>query len=215
MHWLDTVILCVLAAGALFGALTGLLWQMFLVIATGAGLYCTITLNDTATNFVERHLMEGAAPGMARGVAYILVFALVFLLLLILTLMLHRVVRQARLQWLNRLLGAGFVGLVVASALGLVFLVLDANPASRAFVEQSKIAPVLITGLKNMVASVPEDSRKLVEDKIGQTLPQHVQPQIVPMPQFAPPPQAPQKKQPALQIPLADRVLEEINGAKN
>src|SRR5262245_22437236 len=108
MYWLDTVILCVLAGGALVGFFVGFLWQMFWFISVSLGLYCTVTLNEPATRLVKDHLLEGASPAAARGTAFVLVFLLVFVLFLIVTLLLNQLIRKAHLGWLNRLLGSGF-----------------------------------------------------------------------------------------------------------
>ncbi len=210
MYWLDTVILCMLAGGALLGALMGFLWQMFWIIAVATGLFCTIAGNDVATAFVERYLLDGNSPAAARGLAYVIVFGAVFLVFLIATLMVHRLVSKARLQWLNRLLGSAFVAVLLASALGLLFVFLSAVPASRPVVEQSKIAPVLVAGIQSLVTQMPPQYRQTVEEKVGQSLlPQPALDSFIPAPKTAP------RKDAPLRIPLADQVIQELSRKKS
>jgi uncharacterized membrane protein required for colicin V production len=204
MFWLDTVILCVLAGGALLGALMGFLWQMFWIVSVSTGLYCTIASHQAATNFVQRYLLENASPATAEGAAYLLVFGLVFLVFLIATLTLHRLVRTSQLQWLNRLLGSAFVALLLASGMGLVFLLLNSLPASRPIVEHSKIAPVLVAGIQSLVSRIPDQYRQSVEERVNETSPPKSRDRAAPAPQLS------SGKNPALQIPLAERVIQEL-----
>jgi uncharacterized membrane protein required for colicin V production len=206
------VILCILAGGALVGALVGFLWQMFWLSSVAAGLYCSIAFHGPATMLVERHLMQGAGAGAAEGAAYLLVFVIVFVLFLILTLALHRMVRQARLQWLNRLLGSAFVAVILAAVMGVALVLLAAVPGSRDVVEQSKIAPILVASLQSVMARLPDEWRQSAEEKIG-----HPMPVPVPLPS-APPirPSGPTAgKPPSLQVrPLADQIIEELSKSK-
>jgi uncharacterized membrane protein required for colicin V production len=206
MFWLDTVILCVLGGGAVLGALMGFLWQVFWIVSVSTGLYCTIVSHQAATNLVQRYLLENSSPATAEGAAYLIVFALVFLVFLVATLTLHRLVHKSHLQWLNRLLGSAFVALLLASGMGLVFLVLNSLPASRPIVEHSKIAPVLVAGVQSLVGQIPDQYRQSVEDKVNETLPPISRERATPAPQPS------SGKNPALQIPLADRVIQELTG---
>jgi uncharacterized membrane protein required for colicin V production len=201
MYWLDTVILCVLAGGALVGFFMGFLWQMFWVISVSLGLYCTVTLNDPATKLVKNHLLPEASPAVACGAAYVLVFLVVFVLFLIVTVLLGQLIRKAHLGWLNRLLGSGFVGTILASAMGLVLVVLDSLPVSNTVVEQSKIAPVLVSGVKSMVANLPEDYRQSMKENVEQKVQEAASVPVLQKTKDTP-------------LPLADKILHELKSNK-
>ncbi len=209
MYWLDTVILCILAGGALTGALIGFLWQVFWITSVGAGLYSTILLNDAATYLLQRSIMQGSDPSVARGVAFLLVFALIFVVFLAGTLVVHRLLHKARLQWLNRILGSAAVAVVLAVVLGLAFQLLAIFPASRPLVEQSKIAPVLVAGIQSLLSQLPDDYRKTLEEKIGPPQGHAEQP--------AAEPPISQPASPTLHVPptpTVDQIINELSKSK-
>lgn len=217
MHWIDTVILLVLVSGALAGALIGFLWQMFWVITLGVGLYCTFLFNPAASAYIHQNWMPNASPFAASATAFVVVFIGVFVIFLFITLTLNRVIKAIHLQWLNRLLGSLFVAGILASALSFIFLLLASFPVSRDLVEQSKIAPALVAGIKSVVAKIPEEYRKPVEEKVEKTWKEQIKPQINNQKKTLKIPLSPQVeavREPATEIPLADRIIQELSQKK-
>src|SRR5437588_6429560 len=106
MYWLDTTIVIVVAAGALFGAVSGLLLQLARLVGFAVALYAAIIFNDQATALLHQGFARDAEPWVTRVLGYVLVFLAVYLTIFVLTVVLERGVKAARLQAVNRLLGA-------------------------------------------------------------------------------------------------------------
>src|SRR5262245_37735538 len=106
MYWLDTTILAILGVGAVFGALSGLLLQLALLVGFAVALYAAIACNDGATALVQQSFVQDAEPLTARIVAYVAVFLVVYLSIFLTTVALERGMKAVRLQVVNRVLGA-------------------------------------------------------------------------------------------------------------
>ena len=53
MHWLDSTLLAILALGAGFGFMTGLLWQIARVASLALGLWASLLYHDQAAELIE------------------------------------------------------------------------------------------------------------------------------------------------------------------
>ncbi|MCC6418337.1 MAG: CvpA family protein [Gemmataceae bacterium] len=176
MYWLDTTILAVLGIGALFGAVSGLLMQLARLIGFAIALYVAICFNADAAALTQRWFVQEADPRVAQIVAYVGVFLLVYLGIFLFTLILERGMRAARLQGLNRVLGALLGATKVGLILGAVFLALEhvPNDATQQMVQRSTIAPVLARGTESLVVALaneyPDEVRSGLQN-LGKSLP--------------------------------------------
>jgi uncharacterized membrane protein required for colicin V production len=161
MYWLDTTILIIVAAGAILGALSGLLLQLARLVGFAVALYAAILFNEQATTALQQGFARDAEPWMTRVLAYVLVFLAVYLTIFILTVVLERGVKAARLQALNRLLGALLGAAKFGLLLGAVFLGVTHFPtgASREMMDRSTLAPLLARGTEQLVTALAGDYR--------------------------------------------------------
>jgi membrane protein required for colicin V production len=159
VYWLDTAILAVLATGALFGALSGLLWQVARVLSCGVAVYASIYLNDWAAQALQEFALHVADPRLAMVLAYLVVFVAIYLTLFCATLLLERAMTAVRLQPLNRLLGATLGGVKAGLLLGAVFLGMAnyPHPSTRELLDRSALAPVLARGMQVVIIAVPQE----------------------------------------------------------
>ena len=81
MFWLDTAILAVLSLGAIFGARSGLVWQLARVLGLAASIYLAIAVNAPASTLMHDVFLYGADPRLARLLAYVVVFLGVYLVI--------------------------------------------------------------------------------------------------------------------------------------
>src|SRR6266446_4943730 len=102
--------------GAIFGARSGLLWQVARVASFGVAIYASIYLNDWAAQALRELVLQGADPRVGMVLAYLLVFLAIYLVFFGATVLLERGMEAVRLQPLNRLLG-GMLGAVKAALL--------------------------------------------------------------------------------------------------
>jgi membrane protein required for colicin V production len=166
MYWLDTTILAFLLLGAIFGALSGLLLQLARLVGFAIALYTAIRVNDGAADFLQRNFVQEAEPWVARTLAYIGVFLLVYLTIFVLTLILERGMRAARLQAINRVLGAALGALKAGLILGAIFLgvVNYPHPATRDMMRKSILAPALARGTESLVVALVAEYRQEFND---------------------------------------------------
>ncbi len=159
MHWFDTVILGVVGLGAIFGAMTGLLWQLARVVGFIAALYAAIFLNGWATRVLADVLFRGAEPGIPRAVAYVVVFLVVYLVLFSAIVLVEKAVRGSKLQPLDRVFGACLGAIKTAFILGAVFLGMVLYPDARTdqLLQDSKLAGPLMRVTDSALVAIPQE----------------------------------------------------------
>jgi len=162
MHWLDSTILALLAAAAVFGAWSGLVNQLFRWAGFGLSLYAAVCLHAWAGERLSVWFLRGADPLVCDILGYAVVFLVVYSVVFLAALLVERGVRAARLQGLNRSLGAllalGKMGLL----LGAIAYALQKLPveAAREPLEESAIAPLLARGVELGLRLVPEEQKQ-------------------------------------------------------
>jgi uncharacterized membrane protein required for colicin V production len=156
MYWLDTTILFVLGAGAIFGAVTGLLMQLARLAGFVISLYAAVYFNEGTAALLQEKVMQEAEPWLTYLLAYLFVFLIVYLAIYLLTLTLERGLTAVRLQVLNRLLGALLGASKLALLLGGVFLGVACYPSdsTRDMLRRSTLAPLLAEGTESVVGAV-------------------------------------------------------------
>src|SRR5262249_32660823 len=158
-YWLDTVILAILAIGAIFGAMSGFLWQVARVASIGVAIYASIYLNDWATQLLQEIALQGADPRIAMVLGYLLVFVAIYIFFFCGTLLLERGMMVVRLEPLNRFLGA-VLGMVKAGLiLGAIFLGMASYPHANTqeMMDHSTLAPALADGMQVVIVAIPQE----------------------------------------------------------
>jgi membrane protein required for colicin V production len=169
MHWLDITILIVLGVGAAMGFCSGLLWQVARVVSLALSIYLAILANTPAANWLGEQFPDvNAAVG--RIGAFIAVFLLVYLILYLLTRALHSAIRAAKLETLDRVLGA-LLGMVKMAALAACVCGLMAALDLQIFKEwfaQATLAPYFAKGTEVVVSWIPQSSREHLDEGVQQ-----------------------------------------------
>jgi uncharacterized membrane protein required for colicin V production len=162
MYWLDTAILVVLALAAVLGGRSGFLTQVARLVALGAALAGTLLANARVSAWLQQTLLTDAPGWAARAAAYVAVFVLVYAALVGVAALLERGVKAARLQWLNRTLGALLGSAKAALVLGgVAWGVSVALPElAEEHLKKSILAPPLGEGVKRLAEVIPADYRE-------------------------------------------------------
>jgi membrane protein required for colicin V production len=160
MHWLDLTILVVLAIGAIFGARSGLLWQVARLVTFGVALYACIYYHQAAQDLMAAYLTD-ASPLLLSGLSYVVTFLAVYLVLYGITLLLERGLKRTRLKTLDRILGAGFGFTKAALLIGAVLMGLAIYPTDQtdAVLANSLLSPMLLQGMRAVTIAVPQEYR--------------------------------------------------------
>jgi membrane protein required for colicin V production len=167
MYWLDTTILALLGLAALLGAWSGFVRQVVRLIAISVALVVSLTCNERVTAFLAQALEE--APAWApQLLAYVGVFCAVWLTFFLFALLLERGLQEARMLWVNRLLGAAVGALKAALILGLALLAATAylEEPNREAMQKSTCAPVLAQGARLVLATVPPEYRERLWEQL-------------------------------------------------
>lgn len=158
MHWLDITLLVILALGALLGARSGLLWQVARIVTFGVAFYVCIYYHEPVAGLLGTYLTD-TSPLLVSVLSYVATFCGVYLVLYGITLLLERALKASRLKTLDRLLGAGFGLLKAALLVGAVLmgLALYSTPQTDAAMADSRLAPVLLEGMRAVTVAVPQN----------------------------------------------------------
>lgn len=145
MTILDYFVLIVVALSIASGTIKGILKGIISISSAIAGLIAAAYLYDHAATLFRGFASTARAANLLGFVA---VFLLVLLAGSFLARWLRRGLKRARLNWVDRALGAvfGFVrGWLICSV---IYLALTAFPVRLEAVEQAAFAPVLLEGTR-------------------------------------------------------------------
>lgn len=178
MHWLDIIILVLLGVGAAMGFCSGLLWQIARVVSLALSIYLGILANTAVSTWLGEQWKD-VNPAVNRVAAFLAIFLLVYMILYLLTLALHNAIKAAKLETVDRLLGA-LLGAVKMAALAAcvcgVMAALDLQIFKEWF-DHAVIAPRFAHGTELAVSWIPKGSRDRIDDGVRQVREQ-VQQQI-------------------------------------
>ncbi|MEI7685096.1 MAG: CvpA family protein [Planctomycetota bacterium] len=168
MHWLDTTLLALLALGAVFGFMTGLLWQIARVASLALGLWGSILFHEQAVGLVREYALRDADSTLVNGAAYAVVFLIVYFLLLLVTRFLQQLLQASGFAWMDRFLGAMLGAVKTAAVLGAGCLLVSrlSNSTTREWMDRCSIAPVMSRGMETTLAMIPDDTRRDFADSL-------------------------------------------------
>ena len=169
MHWLDIIILIVLAIGAAMGFCSGLLWQIARVVSLGLSLYVAIAANTDVAGWLGQQWKD-ASPAFTRIAAFITVFLLVYLILYCITRFVHKAITETKLETLDRVLGAVLGAAKMAADVACVCTVMVALalPIFQEWFEHSILAGPLAKGTEVAVGWIPQSYRDRADEAITQ-----------------------------------------------
>lgn len=171
MHWLDFILILVLGIGGVLGLRSGLLWQVARLVIFFGAIYACIHFNADVAAELTRYF-DGLNDTTSRLMAHLVIFLGVCLAGLLLTLILEHFLRAVHLKPLDRLLGAA-VGVLKAGLIAggiLTGVALYASKDTRDSIAGSTVAPLLLEGMRYLVAAIPEETFSAAKDALRKAL---------------------------------------------
>ncbi len=159
MNWLDYLLAMVLAASVLAGILKGFARSLVGLIAVVAGLLCGLWFYGVVGAFFYDYL---SSRQLAHFVGFALIFIGIVLLGSLAAILLARLLKWAKLSWLDRLMGAAFGlvrGALIGAVLVLAIMAFAPKPPPRSVVN-SRLAPYILESARLMVAAAPYEVRQ-------------------------------------------------------
>jgi membrane protein required for colicin V production len=168
MHWLDFSLLALLAVGAGLGYWSGLLMQVARLLCFAVAVCATLLFNEPVTQFLHDHVIRDAHINLLRGISYVLVFLATYIALFALSRLLYKVVRETKLEFLDRLAGAalGAIKMILILAPVCALLAYLSLPTTDEWLNRSTIAPVLARGVNIAVVLVPEKYKNQAQESV-------------------------------------------------
>ncbi|MGQ0792624.1 MAG: CvpA family protein [Deltaproteobacteria bacterium] len=172
MHWLDVVIAALISLFALFGVRSGLIRELFSVVAVVAGMAAGVIFHEIAAEAFVRYGLVGNRP-IASVAGFIAVMFAVYAVVQLAGWAIGGIIGSLHLNWLNRLFGGifgaikgGAIAFLLISAIG--FFYADNEPPLRG----SALIPYLNRAYSVLRDAVPDNftqrvqsARKLIQDK--------------------------------------------------
>ncbi len=167
MNWLDYLLLLIIVLSIIHGLAHGALRMLTSIFSFILGIYAALTWHSQVAALVQAHL--GASPFSSELIGWIAIFLLVFALVEIAG---QRIIALAALVHLNlvdRLAGAalGAVLGVVFSGINIVLLT-ALLPANYPLLQNSALAPRILSYDQKLVDYVPPQLRQAYQDKRNQ-----------------------------------------------
>ncbi len=156
MTFFDLIVLALLGSSIIAGALRGFLRALVTMAALVVGLLLAARGYEAAGTLLKgAGIVESEAAAQACG--FLLIAGGLLLIGFLCGRLLTKGMRHARLEWLDRTLGAAFGflrGLIICSAL---YLTLTAFPVRLNSVTEARTAPMLAAGARLLAALTSED----------------------------------------------------------
>jgi membrane protein required for colicin V production len=144
MTILDYFVLIVIVASTALGAARGILKGLISLLSAVVGLVAAAYLYPYAAFLVESFTTERSA----NLLAFIAIFLATIIAGVAFSIWLRRRVKRARMDWMDRALGAAF-GLLRGWLLcSVLYLALTAFPVKLEAVERARFAPALLEGTR-------------------------------------------------------------------
>lgn len=169
MHWLDILILVVLGIGAAMGFASGLLWQVARIVGLGASLYLAVVLNAEVTDWLGQQWKDSNLA-FNHIVAFVGVFLIVYLAFYLVTRLIHRAIKETKIEWMDRVLGALLGTLKMAGVVSCLCAIMTALalPLFKEWFEESTLAPYFAKGTEIAISWVPKEYRDKADEGIQQ-----------------------------------------------
>ena len=164
MYWLDTVILIILAAAGIFGAIISPRWVSFL-FSSAASTYVAVSFCGPLTPFVQTHMLQEGSPPFAAGfIAFLILFLATWLSLFALFRYLENRLKESKLSWVNWVIGALLLVINAGLVMGVVFYGMNQFSFLKENVTaESKVVPVLTAGVDVAYQLIPKQYQEQIE----------------------------------------------------
>ena len=168
MHWLDFTLLALVLLGAALGYWSGLIMQIARLICLAIAIYATLVLNEPVTRLLHDHVIRDAHINLVRGISYALVFLVAYLVLFALSRLLYKLVKESKLEVLDRLAGGalGAIKTVLILAPICALLAYLALPTTEEWMNRSTIAPAFAKGVHVAAVLIPENYKHQAQESV-------------------------------------------------
>jgi len=159
VNWLDYLLLALIGGSVLAGLIKGLARSVIGLVAAIAGFLCGLWFYGVVGSFFYEYL---SSRRLAHLVGFTLIFLGIVLLGVVLAAVIGRLLKWARLSWLDHLMGGAFGvlrGALVAAALIVAIMAFAPKPPPRS-VAGSRLAPYLLEAARWVVAAAPYEVRQ-------------------------------------------------------
>lgn len=159
MNWLDYVLVALVTSSVIAGLWKGLARSLIGLAAVVAGLLCGLWFYGMVGSLFYEYLNSRR---LAHLVGFLSILIGVVLVGMLLAALAARLLKWARLSWLDHLMGGGFGllrGAVVAAALLVAIMAFAPKPPPRS-VANSRLAPHLLEAARWIVAAAPYEVRE-------------------------------------------------------
>jgi membrane protein required for colicin V production len=153
VNWLDIVLGIIILISVIFGIKKGLARTAIGLGAVILGVFCALWFHG----MVGAHLTFIGSRSIANMVAFFLVFLAVVIAGSLIAVLVDRLLRLARLSWLNRLLGGGFGllrGALIGAVVVMAVMAFTPQPAPGS-VTHSRLTPYVIDTARVLTAAAP------------------------------------------------------------
>jgi membrane protein required for colicin V production len=165
VNWLDMIIIAIVAVGAVYGLLRGILRMATMLISLLAGIYLALVYYAEVGGLIQKWF-PAASSTVAAALGYAAVFALVFVIVEASGYLLMRVVETVNLGWLDRLGGMLFGAAISAAVCGLLLMLMTAAmPADAALLRDSEIAPQVLDYTETLLNYIPPQVKQAYQAK--------------------------------------------------
>ncbi len=169
MNGLDYAIITVIGLGSIYGLSRGALRMVTSLLSLVGGLYAASLYHGAAASLANREL--GTDSATARILSYIAVFVLVFLAIEMAGNIVIRLIRLARMGWIDRLIGGVTGAAVAAIALGFAIMALMVLlPARAEILKDSLLTPDLLAWDNSLLACIPPELKAQYESRRAEFL---------------------------------------------
>ena len=159
MNWLDFVLGLILLLSVIGGLRAGLIREVIGLAALVLGLFCGLWFYGLPAAWVAPYF---SSKQLANGIGFFLIFGGIVSLGALVTWLLEKVLKAAKLTWLNRLLG-GVFGVLRAALVGTVIIMglmaFSEKPPPRS-VAHSRLAPHMVDAARVMAALAPYEVKE-------------------------------------------------------
>ena len=158
MTFFDLIVIALVGASLIAGALRGFVRALIATVAMLVGLFVAAQSYEAVGKLLRASgMVESSAAANACG--FLLIVAVALAVGFLVGQLLKGSLRRARLEWMDRVLGAsfGFVrGIMVCSV---IYLALTAFPVRLSSVEDARTAPALVVGARLLAWLTSADVR--------------------------------------------------------
>jgi len=160
-NFLDWLVLLILLSSILLSALKGFVRELLGIVSLVAAFFLSVMFYRTASTPLKEVVKS---ENIALFLGFVIVFLGTLLVGALVIWALQKLIKFAKIQWFDRLLGAAF-GFIRGWLLGsIVFLVLTSFNLQIERVKSSQLAPYYLPGARIIALAAPSDLKSRFMD---------------------------------------------------